>query len=312
MKTEIKSAYLASEGFEQPLLAELHGALSVQDRLILSDREAQPARWAQNVWRNPKVIGITSISDAAKKLTAMQRNWCLYSCRLHRRARLIEEKLPHVSGKALAFPAPLPASPLGSWTLLDADTLLAASDCSSLFPNGELRFEEDKAGPPNRAYLKLWEAWTLLERRPQPGAFCIDAGASPGGWTWAAAKLGARVLSVDRAPLDASLSGLDNVEFRKGDAFSLHPAEFSSANQKVDWLLSDVVCYPEKLWQWLSVWIESGVCRNIVCTVKFQGGAQYDAVESFAQVPRSRIAHLFHNKHELTFMLAEESVTRPG
>ncbi len=310
MKTQIKSAYLASEGFEAALVQELSGGVTVHGRLVLSDRAAQPVCWAQNVWLNPETIAIDSISDAAKKLKARQRNWCLYSYQLHRRAALIEEKLPHVSGKALHFPAPLPASPLGSWTLLDADTLLAAGECSSLFPNGALRFAEDKDGPPNRAYLKLWEAWTLLQRHPEPGAFCIDAGASPGGWTWAAAKLGANVLSVDRAPLDASLSGLDNVTFRKGDAFALKPEDFSGRN--VDWLLCDVVCYPDKLWQWLEAWIASGLCRSVVCTIKFQGEGEYGIVERFQSVPGSRVVHLFHNRHELTFLLQEEGITRPG
>ena len=47
-------------------------------------------------------------------------------------------------------------------TLLDANTLLAATRCTSAFPNGEVAFVEDSETPPNRAYLKLWEALTLL------------------------------------------------------------------------------------------------------------------------------------------------------
>ena len=63
------------------------------------------------------------------------------------------------------------------------------------------------AAPPNRAYLKLWEALTLAAnmpdgRMPRPGELCLDLGSSPGGWSWVLQKLGARVISVDKAPLD--------------------------------------------------------------------------------------------------------------
>src|SRR5581483_1713743 len=158
---------------------------------------------------------IASIAEGAAKLRAIQRNWALYPHRLHRRAALIARRLPHVSAKPLAFPAPAPAAPLGSWTLLDAGTILAAGDCSSPFPNGVVRFVEDRSGPPNRAYLKLWEALTLLGRRPAPGERCLDLGASPGGWSWALTKLGARVIAVDKAPLDPTVASLPGIDYRR-------------------------------------------------------------------------------------------------
>ena len=61
----------------------------------------------------------------------------------------------------LRFRAPLPKAPLGSWMLLDANRLLASPHCSSAFANGVVEFIENKSAPPNRAYLKLWEALTL-------------------------------------------------------------------------------------------------------------------------------------------------------
>ncbi len=303
MKAKIKSAYLAPEGFQDQLEKELEGVLSCHGRLILMDRQLikQPF-WAQNSWRNPLVIPIQSISDAAKKLKALQRNWSLYSFQLHRRGQLIQEQLPHVSAKPLNFPAPLPQSPLGSWTLLDRNTLLAASDCSSLFPNGEMHFAEDKKNPPNRAYLKLWEALTIVREHPRPGQFCIDAGGSPGGWTWVLAKLGAEVLSIDRSPLDERVSEMPGVHFQKRDAFSLRPEELRESGKKTDWLFSDLVCYPEKLFDWVMMWVESGACDNFICTLKFQGDGDYHMAQKFADIPNSRVLHLFHNKHELTWI----------
>ena len=303
MKENIKAAYLAPMGLKEQLVQELEGVLACHDRLILTDR--QPAKnplWAQNIWFNPEVIAIKSIRDAVNKLKALQRNWCLYSFDLHRRAELIQKELPHVSARPLKFPSPLPRSPLGSWTLLNRDTLLAATECSSLFPNGEVQFEEDKKEPPNRAYLKLWEALTTVQEYPRPGQFCIDAGASPGGWTWVLQKLGAEILSVDRAPLESRVFNLPGVHFQKGDAFSLKPEDFLETGKKVDWLLSDVVCYPEKLFDWAVRWVESGACDNFICTLKFQGVGDTQMVQKFVAIPHSQVIHLYHNKHELTWM----------
>ncbi len=125
-------------------------------RLALAPGPPRPVAWVQNVWLDPVRIPFQSITDGARRLRAIQRNWALYPLRLHRRASLIQAKLPHVPAKPLIFPAPAPTAPLGSWTLLDDHTILAAPACSSPFANGEAAFVEDKQGPPNRAHLKLW------------------------------------------------------------------------------------------------------------------------------------------------------------
>ena len=65
--------------------------------------------------------------------------------------------------------------------MLDPETMLAAAQCTSPFPNGEIGFVEDRIGPPSRAYLKLWEALTLIGSRPGPGERRVDLGSSPGG-----------------------------------------------------------------------------------------------------------------------------------
>jgi hypothetical protein len=153
---------------------------------------------------------ISSIGDAAKKLRAIQRNWAHYPFAQHRRAALIADKLPKVSARPLTFGAPAPTAPLGSWTLVAPDMMLASPSCSSPFPNGETRFVEDKTAP-SRAYLKLWELFTRIGTRPQPGEICLDLGSSPGGWTFVLQKLGARVLSADKVALDASVAQLPGV-----------------------------------------------------------------------------------------------------
>jgi 23S rRNA (cytidine2498-2'-O)-methyltransferase len=292
------TAYLAPEGLEELLLAELRDVEEVHGRLVLAAGPRQPARWAQNVWLRPRRIAVRSIADAAAKLRAIQRNWTPYSFRLHRRAALIAERLPHVSAKPLEFPAPAPRAPLGSFTLLEPDLVLASAECSSPFPNGEAAFVEFHDGPPSRAYLKLWEALTLLGRRPGTGERCLDAGASPGSWSWALARLKARVVAIDRAPLDPHVIALPGVESRKGSAFSIQPR----GGERFDWIFSDVICYPERLWRWVKEWLDSGQAGNFVCTLKFQGREHYKAIDLFDAVPGSRVVHLSANRHELTWL----------
>lgn len=292
------TGYLAPEDFLPELQAELGDAVrEIYGRLVLAEGPARPIAWAANVWHDPVRLEIASIGDAATKLRAIQRNWALYSCAHHRRAALIAERLPKVSAKPLAFGAPAPAAPLGSWTLIDPNTILAAPRCGSAFPNGEVQFIEDKTAP-SRAYLKLWEAFTVLGERPAPGAFCLDLGASPGGWTWVLQKLGARVLSVDKAPLDPTVASLPDVEVRHESAFGLDPRALG----RVDWLFSDVICYPKRLLNLVRNWMEKGDVGRFVCTVKFQGATDFDAMREFAAIPGSRLLHLHHNKHELTWV----------
>jgi 23S rRNA (cytidine2498-2'-O)-methyltransferase len=297
----LRSAYLAADGFVDELAAELGAVERVHDRLLTAAGPPRPAAWAANVWLDPQQIAIVSISDAAAKLRAIQRNWALYAPVLHRRAVLIQQQLPKVSARPLVFGAPAPSAPLGSWTLLDAGTVLASAHCTSPFANGEVRFVEDHAGPPSRAYLKLWEALTLIGNRPGPGERCLDLGSSPGGWSWALQRLGAQVISVDKAPLAREIARLPGIEHRLDSAFALDPLAIGP----IDWLFSDVVCYPARLLALVERWLAAGTCRRFVCTIKFQGETDHAIARRFAAIPGSQLGHLFHNRHELTWSKIE-------
>lgn len=294
------SAYLAAEGFETQLREELGGRVAAtHGRLLLCDGPAVPAAWAANVWIEPQEIAIESISDAAARLRGLQRNWALYAPAHFRRASLIQAKLPHVSARPLVFPQPAPLAPLGGWTLLAADRMLAAAECTSPFANGEVAFVEDRDGPPNRAYLKLWEALTRLRRYPQPGETCLDLGASPGGWTYVLAGLGAQVIAVDKSPLDPAVASMPGVQWRRDSAFALDPAAFGG----IDWLFCDVICYPARLLKMVQRWLAQGRVRNFVCTLKFQGETDHLTARDFAAIAGGEVFHLHHNKHELTWAL---------
>jgi 23S rRNA (cytidine2498-2'-O)-methyltransferase len=353
--------YQAVPGFEDHLIRELGPGIESRgplffvpgsDEPTVSDDNAGPAGgsvrpapfWHQNAWLNPVKIEFDSVNEAAAALRRIQRNWCFSPCGgQFRRGALIESRLPAVYRKPRPFPWLLPDSPMGAWTLLDAHTMIAASECSSPFPGGVIEFEEDKLGPPSRAYLKLWEALVRLRRWPGPGERCLDAGASPGGWTWALARLGAEVIAVDRAPLDPKLAAMQGaaegttstpaLRFIKHDAFTLKPEDIGP----LDWLFCDVICYPRRLYEWIEKWLASGLCKNFVCTIKMQGkagaaapasapaaasapasaaagpeagspgGTDFDTPRRFAAIPGSQVVHLYHNKHELTWLLLHGS-----
>lgn len=91
-------------------------------------------------------------------------------------------------------------------------------------------------------------------------------------------SLGARVLAVDRSPLAPSLAGRANIRFLRHDAFTLKPEELGP----MDWVFSDVICYPARLLEWIRRWLDSGLCRNMICTIKMQGEIDWALIREFA------------------------------
>ena len=296
-------AYLAAEGYEAQLLAELSadgiGVTHRHGRLFVTEQPPIEAAWAANTWFDAEYVPVASIRDAADALRSMQRSWAAYAPFHHGRAALVTERLPHVSATPLALGASAPIAPLGSWTLLAPTLMLASARCSSPFTNGEPRFVEDRDGPPSRAYLKLWEAFVRVGRWPAPGDRCLDLGASPGGWTWTLANLGADVTAIDKAPLDPVVDALVNVHWQSGSAFAVDPAAF----EPFDWLCSDVIAYPKRTYALVERWQRSGRAHNMIVTVKFQGDTDHEIARAFASIDGAQLFHLHHNKHELTFAL---------
>ncbi|WP_108668614.1 SAM-dependent methyltransferase [Euzebya rosea] len=299
------TAYLAAPNHEDELDEELaRGGVAVtatHGRLRIAEGARVHAAWAANTWWDAERIPVTSIGHAAKELKARQRNWALYAPEHRGRAELIAEKLPHVSSRPLEIGEVAPDAPLGSWTLLDRNTVLAATTCDSPFPNGEPSFVEDREGPPSRAYLKLWEVFARFRRQPGPGDRCLDLGAAPGGWTWLLARSGAHVTAVDKAPLAEDVARMPNVTWREGSAFAMDPAD----HEPVDWWCSDIIAYPDRLRGLAERWLAAGKVRNLVCTVKLQGATDHEAVARWRALPGAQVVHLDHNKHELTCVVLD-------
>jgi 23S rRNA (cytidine2498-2'-O)-methyltransferase len=294
------TVYQAPPGLLSDLTRELRAVrevTAVRDPLVVASGPPHPAAFAADIWLAPAFAPVASISDAAKTLKAIQRNWACVPVGHFRRAALISAKLPKVSARPLTFGEPLPAAPLGAFTLWDEGTLLFSPATAEPVPGGDYRFAEDKNGPPNRAYLKLWEALTRLGTMPGPGDVCLDLGGSPGGWSWVLASLGAKVACVDKAPLDPRVAAMPGVSYLPGSAFAVNVAEHPG----LSWLFWDVICYPGRLATFLTRLVARPDCPRLVCTVKFQGETDFAAISELSAIPGGRLFHLSHNKHELTF-----------
>jgi 23S rRNA (cytidine2498-2'-O)-methyltransferase len=300
------TAYLAGDGHTERLAGELKRAgvtvRVVHGRLFVTDDSPIDGAWAQNIWYDAVEIPIASIGDAATRLRARQRTWAPYAPVHRGRTSLITEKLPPLSSRPLGLGELAPPSPLGSFTLLEPNLMLAAERCSSAFPNGEVALAELRVGPPNRAYRKLWEAFVVMGKFPQPGDLAVDLGASPGGWTWLLAELGCRVVAVDKAPLDAAVASRPTVEEVLVSAFGLFPSAVHDGRPP-RWVTADIACYPERLFPLIERWSAVDPAPGLVFTIKFQGDTDHDVIDRLRRQTGARLAHLHHNKHELTLML---------
>jgi FtsJ-like methyltransferase len=172
----------------------------------------------------------------------------------------------------------------------------------SRWPAGDAPVATDRA-PPSRAYQKLEEALAWMAAAPRSGEICVDLGAAPGGWTATALKRGARVVAVDRAPVAPALARDPRLTMIIGNAFTYAPPA------PVDWLLSDVVCEPQRSLALVDGWLSRGLCRNLVVTVKFKGRAGYGILADLPplwarlRVAFARVKQLGHNKNEVTVMV---------
>lgn len=169
--------------------------------------------------------------------------------------------------------------------------------CLSRFPGGRVSVPEDPR-PPSRAYQKLVEAELRLGFKIRQGETVVDLGASPGGWTFVALDRGAQVTAVDRSPLRSDLMRRQGLCFVKGDGFSHRP------QAAVDWLLSDIIAFPERSIDLIDRWVSNRWCRRFIVSVKFKGTDDYLRLETLKRIlERSgaefSLRRLDHGKNEV-------------
>ena len=293
------SIYIAKPDYLAELCEELGDVTDVKENLVFSPLLKSDVCFALDVWPSADITSFQSISDATRILKQAGKFWFLNPLTHIRRSHLIQENLRKLPDLTIAFPPQKEIPPIGCFSLLDQNTLLYASKRWKKMPLGHYQFIEDKYNPPNRAYLKLWEALSLLEKYPKQGDSVIDLGASPGGWSYVMQSLGADVTAIDKAPLAPNIAKLPHIKFLQQSAFALDP---HTIEQPVDWLLCDVACYPERLYPLINKWIEAKKAKQMIFTIKLQGQTNLETIRPFQAIEGARVLHLFHNKHEATFI----------
>lgn len=293
------AVYFAKPEFVAELCQELNNDVShVIENMVFSTHKKLNTCFALDIWLEPQQVSFQSISEAVKILRQAGKFWYLHPLQQVRRSRLIEEQLRKLPSLPQTFPLPSELPPIGAFSLLDQHTLIYSTKRTNPWPKGQCAFIEDKVNPPNRAYLKLWEALTLLGKYPKLGDTVLDLGASPGGWTHVMQSLGATVTAVDKAPLDAKIMKRPGVHFLQQSAFALDP---NTLEQTYDWVLSDIACYPDRAYTLIMKWIASGKAKQMIFTIKLQGKIELATLQPFQDIANSRLLNLYYNKHEVTF-----------
>lgn len=177
--------------------------------------------------------------------------------------------------------------------LIDFDRALVSREAIAW---GQRRMADDPQAP-SRSYLKVEEAYGVLGREPAEGETVADMGAAPGGWSYSAARRGARVDAVDNGPLKGgALHPL--IRHRPEDAFKFVPAK------PVDWLFCDMVEDPGRIADLVERWLQNGWCRRLVVNLKFGRNDPLPLLRRAEQL-RARCSvlkcrHLFHDREEFT------------
>ena len=292
----MQHVYFTQPEYLSLLQAEFSHFTPFGETALFSSERIHPV-FAVDTWHDCEVVNFQSIKEAANLLKERARLWAYYGDRAFRRGALIGESLRLLKTKPIPFGTFPPLTPFGMYTLLDEHTLLLCKAPQKPIPLGQIEFVENKTIPPNRAYLKLWEIFTLLRQFPTAGETCLDVGASPGGWSWVLAECGAKVISIDKAPLAPHIASYPNIHFQQGSAFALDPKDFDP----IDWFCSDIICYPKRLVSLIERWIESEKVKQMICTIKLQGDTDWESIRALQAIPGATLQHLWHNKHELCF-----------
>ncbi len=229
---------------------------------------------------------------------------------LHRRAAAVERAFLEVLGRRLSRVRRLAVNRLpagvgisrGWWVyFVDFDRAFTAREA---WLGGQRRMADSRAAP-SRSYLKIEEAYGLLGIAPQAGERVADLGAAPGGWSFSAARHGARVVAIDNGPLKGGAATHPLIEHRRQDAFVFRPA----AGERFDWLFCDLVADPGHVLAGLvQPWLSHRWCRRFVVNLKFGRTDPCALLETLRasgspfrrHASRFLVRHLFHDREEFT------------
>ncbi len=155
---------------------------------------------------------------------------------------------------------------------------------------------------PCRSYYKLEEAWNQTGIFPRKNDVCVDLGAAPGGWTWAALKRGARVTAVDFADLKPHVEKHPRCEHSIDNGYAYMP------QKTVDWMFCDMIVKPMSTLGLLDRWLEAKACRRFVVNVKFRGKQPETILLAIDELAKKHglsklvIRHLYYDRNEITLI----------
>ncbi len=234
----------------------------------------------------PEVVGLGRRASAVEKAFGE-----LLKKKLSRIARLATSELPRGVGQARGLFV----------FFADFGRVFAAREAWS---GGQRRMADDDAAP-SRSYLKVEEAYIVLGREPAADETVVDLGAAPGGWSYSAAKRGARVIAVDNGPLKGGALHHPLIEHRLEDAFKFTPPP----GVTYDWLFCDLVEQPHHVMQNIvAPWLAHSWCRRFILNLKF---GHVDSLALLREIvaldspfakhaANLRIRHLYHDREEFT------------
>ena len=343
---------LCQHGYEALLERELAGAgLTVTEKgpgwTLSTEGETTGLAFPQLTLPSPREFKGESVNALAQQLAEffleslrgerIEAAWpCVFQTvsevvGLGRRASAVEKAFGELLRKKLPRIAKLatPDLPRGAGTarglmvfFADFGRVFAAREA---WRGGQRRMADDDAAP-SRSYLKVEEAYIVLGREPAADETVVDLGAAPGGWSYSAAKHGARVIAVDNGPLKGGALNHPLIEHRLEDAFKFQPPSFAKASAVAeamadksegrpaepvtyDWLFCDLVEEPHHVMQNIvAPWLAHGWCRRFVINLKF---GHVDSIALLREIQASaspfarhatnlRIRHLYHDREELT------------
>lgn len=294
-------------GFQHELQKELalksvKVVLATERSLVTEPLTCKPI-WAQDWWPHCQVM--PDEKDSISTLKNIPRIGVYHQTQMHNLAERIKKKIRCLPLKRITYQPHHPFDfKFFSWTVLDG-WIIYCGEPFQRFPLGWHEFSEDKTTPPNRAYLKLWEIFSVYNVVPSPDSKVIEIGASPGGWSWVLSQLAQHVFSFDRAPLAPKIQKISNITHTEADAFKISPADFKDCT----WFYSDIICAPEKLYEVLQPWISAGHINNFVCTIKFKGDCDFDILKQFENIDSSKLVRLYQNKNEVTWIRQSKKTT---
>lgn len=280
------------KGFEGPWRLHLFAHPVIESQPV----EQQPNRKA--FAKESKQLASLSAGRSKKsetKLASPRRAELIFQAVLaflkHKQKRLVKSLMVQNLSKPLPderlIQVGLASLDTGYWSNVNQADANYWRHSMSRYPAGNVVIANNRDAPA-RAFAKLAEAERHLGRSIQKNESCVDLGASPGSWTWHAAKSGALIISIDRSPLRADLMRNKNITFKKGDAFKFQPT------QPVDWLVCDVAAFPDRILALLDDWLTKKLCRNFIVTIKFRGSEDYKLL---------RDAKLLLQRHDCEFLL---------